>query len=124
MPFGPREWSPRPPPPAEKFEHAVRQAFVNVYGAPEQLGVVERSILSSYLPPGKRLGWTKADPAVVLVLTEFAWVYEPYSSEDDHAKWDKVAKLLESQGWKDVSWDSVNAAVQVVFYSMEKQEVR
>jgi hypothetical protein len=115
MPMGPREWSPRPASQAEVWENAVRQAFVDVYGAPKDLGVVERTIRSSDLPEGRKLGWTKADPDVVLVMTESAWVQEPYSSKQDHDNWDRVIELLKSRGWTSAGWDSINAAVQVVF---------
>lgn len=115
MPKGPKDWSPLPRQ-AWDFEAAVRQAFVDVYGPPADLGVVEQSIRSSYLPEGKKLGWTPPSESVVLVLTEYAWVYEPYSSKDDHDKWDQVASLLWVRGWPQASWDSVNAAVQVVYW--------
>lgn len=115
MPIGPREWSPRPGSQAEVWENAVRQAFVDVYGLPGRPEMVEDAIRSSDLPDGKKLGWTKADPDVVLILTEYGWVYEPYSSKDDHQKWDQVIELLKSRGWASAGWDSINAGVQVVF---------
>lgn len=100
---------------AEDFEVAVRQAFVDVYGPPRDLGIVERSIRSSYLAPGRKLGWTEPKPTMVLVLTEFAWVQEPYRSDEDHENWDGVESLLRSRGWVNATWDSINPAVQVVF---------
>jgi hypothetical protein len=115
MPKGPKDWSPLPRQ-AWDFEAAVRQAFVDVYGPPADLGVVEKSIRSSFLPEGKKLGWTEPRENVVLVLTEYAWVQEPYSSKYDHELWDKVETLLQAQGWSRASWDSVNAGVQVVYW--------
>lgn len=115
MPVGPREWSPRPASQAEVWEKAVRQAFVDVYGPPAKLGMVEDVVRSSDLPDGKRLGWTKADPDTALVLTEYGWVNDPYFSKEEHGKWDRVIELLKSRGWSSAGWDSINPGVQVVF---------
>lgn len=101
---------------AQEFELAVRRAFVEVYGAPKDLEKVERSILSSYSPKGRRLGWTDPDPKVVLVLTEFAWVEEPFRDDESVEKWGQVLSLLRSRGWHDSHWDSINMGVQMVFY--------
>jgi hypothetical protein len=101
---------------AEAFEADVRRAFVKVYGPPNDLSILQRSIRSSYLPSGEKLGWTDADPNVVLVLTEFAWVQDPYRSEEDHDDWESVEALLRSQGWTNAGWDSINPGVQVVFF--------
>jgi len=100
---------------ADLLEDAVRQAFVSVYGRPVDPTYVERAIRSSYLESGRKLGWTDPNPDVVLVLTEFAWVHEPYSSEEDHANWDRVISILRARGWTGASWDSINAGVQMVF---------
>lgn len=101
---------------AQEFELAVRRAFVEVYGVPKDLEKVERSILSSYSPKGQRLAWTSPDPKAVLVLTEFAWVDEPYNDEQSAEKWDEVKSLLQSRGWERAGWDSINPAVQMVYF--------
>lgn len=117
MAKGPKDWSPRPPDTlALEFEDAVRQVFVDVYGPPEHAAVVERSIRSSYLPEGKKLGWAEPDPTTVVILTEFGWVHDPYLSKEDHEKWDSVARLLQERGWRKATWDSVNPAVQAVYF--------
>jgi len=103
---------------AQEFEAAVRKAFVKVYGKPRQADYLERSILSSFYGKGPKLGWTEPNPEVVMVLTEFSWVQDPYSHESERVKWDKVLKLLKEQGF-DVAWDSVNSAVQIVFVKPE-----
>lgn len=100
---------------ATAFEQAVRAAFVEVYGPPRDAAVIERSILSSYLERGQKLGWTRPDPHVVLVLTEFAWVSEPFTSTEDMANWEMIANLLHARGWPKPWFDSINAAVQVVY---------
>lgn len=104
---------------AKTFEVAVRQALVDVYGRPGEPGIVARSVRSSYLEPGKKLGWTDPDPNVVLVLTEFGWVQDPYRSKDDHENWERLQSLLRSRGWPGASWDSVNPAVQIVYFNPE-----
>lgn len=104
---------------AAEFENAVRLAFFQVYGAPSDPNTVERSIRSSFLPEGVKLGWTKPDKDTVMVLTEFTWVQDPYRTEDDFEKWNRVVELLESRDWTRAGWDSINAAVHVVFWIPE-----
>lgn len=99
---------------ARDFEAAVRKAFLKVYGKPSDPEYVQRAIRSSYLEPGKKLGWTEAHPDAALVLTEFGWIEDPYSSTEDHHKWDQVKEVLKKEGW-DASWDSINPAVQMVY---------
>jgi hypothetical protein len=118
---GPKDWDPKrdkggPDARAEKFQNAVRKAFVEVYGPPRDYGIVPRSIRSSYLEEGRRLGWTKADPSAVLVLTEFGWVEDPWSDVgDSYKQWEKVIQVLKREGWKKPWWDSINPAVHVVY---------
>jgi len=117
MPRGSKNWSPIPEEQqAEAFTTAVRQAFVDVYGPPDKLGVVEESIRSSFLEDGKKLGWTKPDPNVVIVLTEYAWVPDPFTSKKDYEAWGKVADLLRQRGWPKAWVDSINSGVQVVYW--------
>jgi hypothetical protein len=99
---------------AEDFTEAVRKAFVKVYGRSKDVDKVQRSILASYSERGEKLRWVPPDPDVVLVLTEFAWVQEPYSSDQDMRAWGKVIAELKRAGWP-AAWDSINAAVQIVF---------
>src|SRR6185369_6426825 len=47
---------------AEAFQEGVRAAFIEVYGTPADAQVIERSILSSFLERGEKLGWTRPDP--------------------------------------------------------------
>lgn len=102
---------------AQEFELAVRRAFVEVYGVPKDLEKVERSILSSYSPKGRELAWKDASPKLVIVITEFAWVEDPYTDKDSLEKWNDIASLLQSRGWKGANWDSINSGVHVVFFS-------
>ncbi len=104
---------------AAEFENAVRMAFFQVYGPPRDPGIVERAIRSSFLPEGRKLGWTAPDKDVVVVLTEFTWVQDPYRTEEDFENWNKVVELLESRGWTRAGWDSINAAVHMVFWRPE-----
>jgi DNA-directed RNA polymerase subunit RPC12/RpoP len=99
---------------AEAFEDAVRKAFVKVYGKPKDVGKVTDSILSSFSEKGHKLRWTEPNPDVVLVLTEFAWVEEPYRDDREMQQWGRVIAELRKKGWP-AAWDSVNAAVQIVF---------
>lgn len=101
---------------AELFEESAREAFIRVYGLPSDLGKIEQSIKSSYLPASKKLGWTKPDPNVVLVLTEFAWVPDPFNSAEDYENWGKVSEILRAMGWSNAWSDSINAGVQVVYW--------
>lgn len=103
------------------FEGSVRRTFIKVFGKPHQPDTLKRSIVSSYLENGRSLGWTKPDPGAVLVLTAFAWVQEPYRSNADYAGWGRAAELLQKDGWRGASWDSINAAVQIVFVDYSKQ---
>lgn len=118
MPKGPKDWHPGGKTTgadarAEKLEAAVRRAFVDVYGAPENPETVALSIRSSYLPDGKNLGWTAPNEGTVLVMTERGWVQDPWSQ--DAREWSKVVGLLRSRGWPNAWWDSINAAVHVVY---------
>jgi hypothetical protein len=115
MPRGPKEWSPIPDNEAAlKFEAAVRDAFMHVYGVPEDPRTVPKSIRSSFLPEGNRLEWTEPNPGVVLVLTEYGWVQDPWASGQEYKLWERVMELLLEQGWGRAWWDSINPAVQVV----------
>jgi hypothetical protein len=104
---------------ANDFEHAVRRAFIDVYGEPKDLSIVERSIRSSYLEKGRRQGWTEPSPNVVLVGTEYAWVPDMFASEEDWERWSQVAELLKSRGWRNAWFDSVNAGVHIVYWMPE-----
>ena len=104
---------------AEEFEPAVRRAFIDVYGDPDDEGVVEHSIRSSYFEPGKKLGWTEPEAHVVLVGTEYAWVRDMFEDPSEMERWENVAKLLRKRGWTDAGFDSLNAGVHVVYWSPE-----
>lgn len=100
---------------AAAFESAVRQALVKVYGKPLDPTTGWRSVLSSFLPKGARLEYTKPDPLAVLILTEFSWVQDPWLSKVDFSRWQKVSGILAQQGWKNPGWDSINPAVHVIW---------
>lgn len=101
---------------ARLFEESVQEAFTRVYGFPKDISTIGKAIKSSFLEPGKKLGWTKPDPNVVLVLTEYAWVPDPFSSKENYEKWDQVALLLRAIGWPNAWTDSINSAVQVAYW--------
>lgn len=101
-------------PAAEEFEHAVRRAFMGVYGPPSDPAAIQMDIRSSYLPEGRKLGWTEPHPYHVLVITESGWVQDPYGPGTEHREWDRAMKVLHSLGWPQAWWDSINPAVHVV----------
>lgn len=102
---------------AELFEESVQDAFTKVYGFPQDLSVIGHSILSSFSREGKKLGWTEPSPNVVLVLTEYAWIPDIYRSKEDFENWIQVGEMLRSMGWPNAGTDSINPAVQVVYWS-------
>lgn len=101
---------------AEEFAAAVRQAFIQVYRKPRDPAVLDRSIIPTWSDKGVKLGWHNPDPAVALVLTEFAWVQDPWSSNEDQELWNAAADILTEEGWGDVSWDSINPAIHIMFW--------
>lgn len=106
----------------KEFEAAVRKAFAKVYGKPQHSEYLERTILSSFYGRGEELGWTTPDPKVVLVLTEFSWVRDPFTSKSDMQKWERVIKILKSEGYN-AGFDSINGGVQVVFIRPERAKI-
>lgn len=100
---------------ALEFSGAVRDAFTKVYGPPRS-SEDPSSIYPSWSEQGIRIGWHDPDPAVVVVGTERGWVQDPWASKEDHDKWDAVLELLRDAGWGEVGWDSLNAAVHIVFW--------
>jgi hypothetical protein len=40
-------------------------------------------------------------------------------SDEDHKIWDQVANLLTRDGWGYVTWDSINAAVHVMYVDIQ-----
>jgi hypothetical protein len=106
---------------AEDFEHAVRRAFVDVYGDPKDLTVVEDSIRSSYLESARRQGWTEPKPNVVIVGSESSWVHDMFYSSEDMKRWEQVAELLQQRGWPGAWFDSINAGVHVVYWRPEER---
>lgn len=101
---------------ADMFESAVRKAMIDVFGAPEDPDIIRRSVFSSYSKESEQLKWTEGDPATVLVLTEFAWVPDPYASKETNDLWNQVADHLRARGWKGAGWDSINPGVQVAYH--------
>lgn len=105
---------------ARLFEESAQEAFARVFGFPKDLSVVGKVIRSSYLEEGKKTGWTKADPNVALVFTEYGWVPDPWSSsqtrDEQDVEWTQATDLLKKMGWPNASWDSINPAVQYVYW--------
>lgn len=108
---------------AEDFEHAVRMAFVDVYGEPSDSSKVEKAIRSSYLDPGKKQKWTEVSPNVVLVGSEYAWIEDMFSSSEEMARWEQVAELLRHRGWPGAWFDSINAGVHVMYWRPDEKNV-
>lgn len=108
---------------AEDFEHAVRMAFVDVYGDPKDLSVVERSINSSYLEKGRKQGWTEPKPNVVTVGSEYSWVRDMFESSGEMERWEQVAELLRHRGWPSTWFDSINAGVHVVYWNPDEKKI-
>jgi len=100
---------------ADQFTAAVRTAFSEVYESPADLNKLH-SVLPTWSDRGVRLGWHDPDPGVVLVLTEFAWIRDPWSSTEDHQKWEIAMALLRNRGWNNVAFESINSAVHIVYW--------
>jgi hypothetical protein len=102
---------------AEEFAEAVRQAFAVTYGVPNSEDKW-RSVRPSWSRKSVFQGWVDPDPKVAVVGTEYAWISDPYESQEDRVLWDRTMEILKSFGWGDVRWDSVNSAVHVVYADM------
>lgn len=100
---------------AEGFAEAVRQAFAVIYGVPKDERTWQ-SVRPSWSDVSVRQGWTDPEPGTVVVGTEYSWIQDPYLSPEDNAKWDKAMLVLKDFGWGDCGWESINAAVHVVFW--------
>jgi len=107
---------------AEEFEHAVRMAFVDVYGKPDDSSKIERAIRSSYLETGGKQKWTEPKPNVVLVGSEYAWIDDMFNSPEEMGRWEQVAELLRHRGWPGAWFDSINAGVHVVYWSPDEMK--
>lgn len=105
---------------SKAFTAAVQDAFVEVYGSPPREQDLQ-TVRPTWSEVGLRQGWHDPDPRVVLVGTESSWIQDPYRSNSDHAKWEKVMKILQKEGWGDVRWDSINAAVHIVFIDLPQE---
>lgn len=100
---------------AQAFTAAVQDAFVKVYGPPAKEEHLS-SVRPSWGLDSVKQAWVKQpDPRVVVVGTEYGWIDDPYRSSADNKKWDKVSKILTSEGWGDVHWESINPAVHIVY---------
>lgn len=100
---------------SDEFAFAVKDAFIEVYGKPRDPGALV-SIRPSWSDIGVKQGWTEPNPGAVLVGTEYGWVSDPYYSSDDNMKWDRVLEVLRDKGWNDVMWESINAAIHVIYW--------
>jgi hypothetical protein len=105
---------------SQLFESSVQQAMTRVFGFPTDVSVIGKSINSSFLPEGRKGGWTKPDPGVVLVFTEYGWVPDPWSGNQERdeydVEWTQAANLLKQMGWPNASWDSINSGVQIMYW--------
>jgi hypothetical protein len=101
---------------AKQFENAVREAFLRIYGLPSRNEDL-RSVRSTWSEEGVKQGWHDPDPGVVLVGTEYSWVQDPWCSDEDHKLWEQVMEMLEKSGWDRVNFESINAAVHIVYWT-------
>lgn len=100
---------------AKEFEAAVRKAFSRVYGKPRDL-VTSESIRTSWSDVSVAQGWQNPDPRVVVIGTEYGWISDPWSSvRNEHKLWEKAMQYLREDGWDDVNFESINAAVHTVY---------
>lgn len=102
---------------AQDFADAVAAAFAEFYGPPRSADVKD-SVRTSWSAESARQDWTKPDPRVVVVGTEYSWIADPWRSERDNQLWDKVVGRLTREGWGDVHWDSINPAVHTVYIDL------
>lgn len=105
---------------AQAFTAAVQDAFVKVYGPPSREQDL-RSVRPSWSIDGVKQGWHDPDPRVVVVGTEYSWIRDPYLTKLDHESWDKVMDILAKEGWGNVSFESINAAVHIVYINVPKE---
>jgi hypothetical protein len=99
---------------AEDFAEAVRQAFAVTFGVPRNEDTW-KSIRSSWSMTSVKQGWVDPDPSVVVVGTEYGWVQDPHRHRDYHEMWEKTMLVLKDFNWGDTAWESINAAVHIVF---------
>lgn len=104
---------------AENFESAVRDAFVGAYGPPPDKDALQ-SIRTSWSKDEIARGWHNPDPRVVVVGTEYAWVRDPHSGRGNYELWERVVKDLTGAGWGNVGFESINAAVHIVFIDVPR----
>lgn len=101
---------------AKQFADAVREAFIRVYGLPARNDYL-RSVQSSWSEEGIRQGWHDPDPGVVIIGTEYGWIPDPWSTvRNEHDNWERAMDLLKKAGWDDVNFESINAAVHIVYW--------
>lgn len=74
----------------------------------------DESVFSAWSEKGVKTGWQEPDPRVVVVNTEHAWIPDPWS-DGAHQLWDNVTEDLTKAGWGNVHWDSINAAIHIVY---------
>lgn len=105
---------------AQAFTAAVQDAFVQLYGPPAKEEYLQ-SVRPSWSEKSVKQGWHDPDPRVVVVGTEYGWIHDPYLSKADHDKWEKLEKILEEEGWGDVRWESINAAIHIVYIDVPRE---
>jgi hypothetical protein len=108
---------------AKQFEDAVRAAFVQAYGRPSNPDAL-RSIRSTWSEESVKQGWKDPDPRVVLIGSEYGWVRDPWSTDDEDNQqkaWAMAMEILKEDGWGDVAWESINAGVHYVYIMLPKE---
>lgn len=105
---------------ANQFADAVRDAFISVYGMPSNKDAL-RSVRPSWSDDGVAQGWHDPDPGVVIIGTEYGWIEDPWSTvRDEHKNWEKAMRVLKHNGWDQVNFESINAAVHIVYWMPPK----
>lgn len=101
---------------AKQFEDAVRKAFIRIYGQPRDQDTSE-SVRSSWSDVSVNQGWHDPDPGVVIIGTEYGWIADPWSTvRNEHKNWEKAMEYLRKDGWDNVNFESINAAVHYVYW--------
>lgn len=95
---------------AENIETAVREALKKTKARHIRARLIDESVLSSFLYPG-RAAARAADPFYVYVFTEHG-LGDPFYYEEVFAWFTRAAEVLANDPWyEDAGWDSLRAGV-------------
>lgn len=101
---------------ALQFSDAVRDAFAKVYGPPRK-PEYRKAVCPTWSEEGIAVGWHDPDPGVALIFSEYGWIEDPWSEGGhDHKLWEQAMEILKKSGWDNVSFESINAAVHIVYW--------